>query len=417
MRKFFVVVFALAVNVFAFAKTDSYKFKHSNNWYEWWMEGNHKPSIPADEFNRVKILGYYARVSSVNLNKISNSSSGNPENVKRIVRLMPKANFEKVFPQSINMAKINGFIPGKIYSYDNFLDAVAVIPAYCGDYSSYPGTKLSSMKDPDLICKRLLATTFTHAVQETSDAPDSSNLEDKIHRTFSSISENNYNELLTPPKRYPDSNGVFADNGPFESIIKPNAYYGRGVKQVTYPTNYANISLLLYGDLRLVKYPNLVHEERLLPFLTAIVYTVLPKDSRPSIIEVIDGSFRRDIELYSLDNVKKDVVIGYDKGFSLTIALVNGGPECWINTSNIKITENRIAVYKKFARNNYLFDVGFTPAPKELSGCSDINYNDPSLFVVSRRYYNYDRQTNSVVNWSTGIPIFGGEQVYNIFKK
>lgn len=439
--------------------TDIETFKPSD-WYAFWTSNDWKSKFEwanAVDFERLEVLSYYAKIANnanlVTPDAVKVNSTSLPENVRRVIEVMPQANFEKIFPRSTQTTKYNGFVPANAYSYLMFLKAVAVMPAYCGNYASYPLAgkyKTIEMANPNLVCKKLLATTLAHAVQETSDGGGKfgTDMTTKIPATFASVAEKNYNNGKETPLRYPDAAGVFSDWGKYGDLVRNNAYYGRGAKQLSYPSNYANVSLMLYGDLRLVTHPDLVYGENILPYLTAIAYTLLPKDSRPSIIEVVDGSFMRDIKNSSLDNAdKKYLEDNYAVGFPMTIALVNGGPECAqfesqphnpinknnvipANTSTIPNTNNRMKAYQDFAKSGVLFTRGFTlnkheatlaTADGKYGACSEIKYNDPRVFDVSQRYYyiniNSDRKPCGVVKWATGIPMFGGEAVLNTFCK
>ena len=373
------------------------------DWYSDWMPSIKK--LSATDQLRLEEIHYYVRVANIDLATVFPGSKDNPENVKRIERLMPQANFEATLPLSKSMTEVNGFIPGKTYAYANFLKAVAVIPGYCGDYSSYPTTSLTSeMSDPDTICKRLLATTFAHAVQETSDisSKDLVNITDKINHTLISVAEGN----ATPTNRgivgrYPDGSGPFSDNGSQAAMVKGKYYYGRGIKQLSYPSNYANLSLMMYGDLRLVQDPDLVQGDNFLPYLSAIVYTIQPKNGRPSIAEVMDGSF--------IKRASGNAKLYAEMGYPFTIALVNGGPEC--TGKNIENTQTRLRAFRYFAEDNHLLTKGFTltKAEETATNCNNIKYDDTSITAAGARFYYYSpAEKCNLVSWDSNYPIYGG---------
>ena len=394
------------------------------DWYKYWQGSITK--LNAEEKLRIEELNYYVRVNNIDISKIKPGASTNPDNVKRIEKLMPEANFNSVFPLS-NLSgvkadefiKQKGFNPGDVYSYTNFLKAAAIIPAYCGDYSTYPANKTLEMKDPDAVCKRLLATTFAHAVQETSNIDSNEGVIRKIPGTLASIAEGD----STPTKRlagqYLDKGGPFSESGALKAEVTGKYYYGRGIKQLSYPANYANLSSMLYGNLEFLINPDLVQENNFLPYLSAIVYTVQPKAGKPSIIEVMDGSFVRDAK-----NKQQNTAVQYgEMGFPYTVALVNGGPECNYSDptthKNLVNTQTRLNSFRAFATGEVkLLSSGFTMtnAEKNADNCYNINYSDPQITTVSKRYYYFDTAKKcSLTNWDTGLPIFGGEKFKNIF--
>lgn len=371
------------------------------DWQKDWQDQISK--LSSDEQLKLKEIGYYVHAAKVNLDKIAPGANTNPENVKRIERLMPRANFEKTFPLTAHHQIVNGFDPADVYSYSNFLKAAAVIPGYCGDFSGYPGAKTAEMADPDTLCKRMLATTFAHAVQETGnfDSNNLVNVRDKIVTTFTSVAEADSTPEHRAVGQYLDDNGPFSLTGKFASVVAGKYYYGRGAKQLSYPSNYANLSLMIYGNLLLVEDPDLVAGDNILPYLSAIVYAVQPKNGRPSIAEVMDGSFKK---------YAQGTSVAYAKlGFPFTIALVNGGPECNGNPKTLANTQTRLRSFRYFSEAGNLFTSGFalTDAETNATSCDNVKYDDPSIWASSQRYYYFDNTCN-LVKWDSGNPVFGG---------
>ena len=154
-----------------------------------------------------------------------------------------------------------------------------------------------------------------------------------------------------------------------------HVYAGRGIKQTTYPTNYANASFFLFGDLRLLAYPELFEQPGVMAFLGGLTYALIPKDGNPSIAEVMDGSFSRKLDeaTSSGGSVAGTFKKTYDLEFPLTILLVNGGPECNGNknipAANIPLNNNntkiRLEAYNYFVATSDLLapvKVGALPA-------------------------------------------------------
>lgn len=427
----------------------------------------------ADNLTR---LGYYVRVANIDLGRIAPGAANNPDNVRRVERLMPRAAFEARFPNATLMTTKNGFVPGQTYSYGNFLKAVAALPGYCGDFSAMEvRLRTTAMADPDLVCKKMLTTTLAHAVQETSDGlPDATDPSARIAGTFASVAESNWNDpaIATPRARYFDAAGPFSPGGTNGAMVVGNYYYGRGAKQLSYPTNYANVSFLAYGTTLLVEQPTLVEQANFLPFYTALAYALTPKDGRISIAEAMDGTLSADIAALEANpdgqmllanqwvangTVAKALKF-FDRGFSLTIALVNGGPECSNNPQTTTQTRTRIQAYARLAKGaaeGGLFATGFTPDAKDLMGCNDgsmpaalppaylsdapfclygantgacaglgaalaenmnkgqgldtISIGSPLFY--KRRYTSLDTSTCNLVSYAGGVPIFGGLSV------
>ena len=436
-----------AGNDFGLEDYDYYK-KHiedfkTSDWFNYWKDGkweNGKPYFTEEEKPQMSALAYYVRVNGdIDLSKITTTvSDSNPDNVNRVIRIMPKEKFEKTFPRSTQETPVNGIIPKNYFSYLNFLKAVAVMPGYCGDYHDFPKKYFTKdMDDPDKIAKRFLATTFAHAVQETSDSGTAAggDFKSKIPGTFAAIKE-------TGETDYRPKDDVFGPQGKFADLTEGNDYYGRGIKQLTYAPNYANTSLLLYGDLRLLKYPKLIEEENILGFLTAIAYTLTPKSSQPSLAEVMDGSWH---ERLTASNPPNDFYDIYDREFPLTVLLVNGDPECGgphkINITNDKDerapkdielgkknTKVRIDAYNYFSTEDALLDEHihyYTETGDGYDSCmemrpgfiNDIRPQSNSWDKLFMRPYYFCfeapdwRGGYGPVSWDTGIQVFGGKVV------
>jgi Chitinase class I len=293
------------------------------------------------------------------------------------------------------------------------------MPGYAGDYADFPSDfKTPEMQDPDQIAKKFLAMTFAHAVQETSDSGVKSrpgDFMDKIPGTFASIYEDN-----KPP--LPDASGPFSSAGKMYALAKGKNYCGRGPKQLSYPTNYSNVSLLLYGDLRLVAYPELIEEPCCLAFLTAIAYALIPKESNPSIAEVMDGSWHMRLN-GPANNTTPQFVQTYDRGFPLTVLIVNGGPEGNHNTKNLGNAKVPIDAYNYFSTDEKLLDTSVKYAVKnsgegydsildmEINTINDIKSNNAWQKMFARPYYY---SAEGVHTWSSDIQIFGGAGVKDI---
>ncbi len=418
-------------------------------WYDYW-----KP-ILGNKAGQLANLRYYLRLNG---QAVTDANYTNFENVQRVMRIMPKKKFESMFPYStskvaLNVTNMSGKsystgdasapaessvywhtsdttlsrTHGQFFSYESFLEAVALLPGFCGSYADYPDSAVAPQlqQNADLIARKLLASVFAHAVQETSDSGQglTPTMAQKLGGTFASIVEGN-------GALYPDAQGIFriwdgvniGNKGELYPLTltddqylgKPlsHNYCGRGTKQTSYPTNYANASLILFGDLRLLAYPELIEEPGVMGFLSGLIYALLPKDSNPSIVEVMDGTFHRKLQALSSDPTVaanpdyQSFVATYDLEFPLTILLVNGGPECSGQTkpANNNNTKIRIEAYNYFVRSQDLLlpvqvsgqdatPPDFTPTdPASTSGDQYLPATSGSL---ANSYYNLTGNVDS----------------------
>lgn len=395
-------------------ESESYYLENVENFTSnQWFDDLPKLGMSKGDIEKLATLKYYIRVNGdVDLTKVTEQvSEHNPDNVNRVIRLMPKDKFESLFPNSVNMAQKGNFVPGKVFSYLNFLKAVAVLPAYAGDYKDFPGKKTDIMEDPNVAAKKLLATTFAHAIQETSQSGiPGGDYTHKIDGTFDALVEDGLPEL-------PDEFGVFAKGGRLHALTKGNKYYGRGAKQLSYPSNYANTSLLLYGDLRLVKFPHLVETESCLAFLTAITYAMIPKSGLPSLVEVMDGTWHDKVNDPEQD-APEEFLKTYDRDFPLTVLLVNGGPEANGSCKNAGNSQIRIDSYNYLSTSEDLLDPDVQYPIETGEGYNSVFYlmkdtiNNPrsehSYHKLFFRPYYYNPEDKRVVAWDTNILVYGG---------
>lgn len=421
-------------------------------WFDYWKELLAEQGATASSLASVR---YYVRGNPV---AVTNENYETFDNVQRVKRILTKEKFEALFPNSTGTtllkttdlqgeefqtaadaasASVYWHKAGtaeraqssQYFSYENFLKAVALLPGLCGSYADYPDEALRPwlMARADLIARKTLAMIFAHAVQETSNTgvsfpdatpPKYSTLSEKLPGTFADIVE-------IGGGLYPDVGGVFSimldgdinkkgslypltllpGGAMHEGRPVSHAYCGRGIKQTSYPSNYANASLFLFGDLRLLAHPELIEEPGLMGFLSGLYYSIQPKESNPSILEIMDGTFHRKLEELALDPaIGQDPEFlsfkqTYDQEFPLTVLLVNGGPECngnpnLVTKNNTKI---RIAAYNYFVTTNDLLEAvnveatpattpSFTPLdPGSVTGDQFIPANGD---VVSNAFYN-----------------------------
>ncbi|MGL5250835.1 MAG: glycoside hydrolase family 19 protein, partial [Enterovibrio sp.] len=273
-------------------------------------------------------------------------SKTNPDNVKRVEAIMPEKDWNEVlFPTR-----------APEYTYLNFLKAVGKFPSLCQTYTDG--------RDSDAICRKSLATMFAHFAQETGghnaywDEPEwKQGLVHVREMGWSEEGRDGYNAECSQPetwqaKKWPC--GKF-ENGDFKS------YFGRGAKQLSYNFNYGPFSEAIYGDVSvLLQKPEMV-AETWLNLASAIFFFVYPQPPKPSMLNVINGTWQPN---------ERDLANGLVPGFGVTTQIINGGVECGGSTE-IAQSQNRISYYRKFAEH-----FGVPILDSEVLGCAGMKSFD-----------------------------------------
>ena len=292
--------------------------------------------------------------------------AANPENVKRVEGIVKASDWEYLFP-----------LRAQAYTYSNFLKAVGKFPALCKTYNDG--------RDSDAICRKELATMFAHFAQETggheSWRPEAEWRQALVHvreMGWSEGQKGGYNGECNPDvwqgQTWPcgkDKDGDFL------------SYFGRGAKQLSYNYNYGPFSEAMYGDVRtLLDKPELV-ADTWLNLASAIFFFAYPQPPKPSMLQVIDGTWQPN---------DHDKANGLVPGFGVTTQIINGGVECG-DPTEIAQSENRIKYYKEFA--NYLK----VPVPaNEVLGCANMKQFDEGGAGALKIYWEQDW------GWSADTP-------------
>ena len=292
--------------------------------------------------------------------------AANPENVKRVEGIVKASDWEYLFPMR-----------AASYTYSNFLKAVGKFPALCKTYNDG--------RDSDAICRKELATMFAHFAQETggheSWRPEAEWRQALVHvreMGWSEGQKGGYNGECNPDvwqgQTWPcgkDKDGDFL------------SYFGRGAKQLSYNYNYGPFSEAMYGDVRtLLDKPELV-ADTWLNLASAIFFFAYPQPPKPSMLQVIDGTWQPN---------DHDKANGLVPGFGVTTQIINGGVECG-GPTEIAQSENRIKYYKEFA--NYLK----VPVPaNEVLGCANMKQFDEGGAGALKIYWEQDW------GWSADTP-------------
>ncbi|MDF3571966.1 glycoside hydrolase family 19 protein [Enterobacter cloacae] len=305
-------------------------------------------------------------LDNAQVEQIEPGRAANPVNVKRVEGILKESDWEYLFP-----------LRAKDYSYSNFLKAVGKFPALCDTYNDG--------RDSEAICRKELATMFAHFAQETggheSWRPEPEWRQALVYvreMGWSEGQKGGYNGECNPDvwqgQTWPcgkDKDGDFL------------SYFGRGAKQLSYNYNYGPFSEAMYGDVRtLLDKPELV-ADTWLNLASAIFFFAYPQPPKPSMLQVIDGTWQPN---------DHDKANGLVPGFGVTTQIINGGVECGGPTEIAK-SQNRIKYYKEFA--NYLK----VPVPAdEVLGCANMKQFDEGGAGALKIYWEQDW------GWSADTP-------------
>ncbi|QPF76553.1 PKD domain-containing protein [Roseateles sp. DAIF2] len=271
---------------------------------------------------------------------VAPGAAANPENVKRVERLLPASQWEFLVPQR-----------HPSYTYTGLLQAFAKFPGVCAAYSDG--------RDADAICRKTLATMFAHFTQETG-AHDRNSVIPEWRQALYYVRESGCSE---------DGQGCPYNNECLPSTWQGQAwpcgkdaqgrfkqYFGRGAKQLSYNFNYGPFSDAMYGDVRvLLDRPELV-ADTWLNLASAVFFFVYPASPKPSMLHVVDGSW--------VPNAV-DSAAGIKPGFGATTNIINGGIECGQGAEKPQ-SVNRIAYYHQHAAA-----LGVPIAANEELGCGN----------------------------------------------
>lgn len=295
---------------------------------------------------------------------ISPNSVNNPDNVKRIEKILSEEDWNYLFAER-----------DPAYTYLNFLKAAGKYPALCGSYSDG--------RDSEAICRKTLATMFAHFTQETGGHNAYSDIP-QWRQGLVYLREIGWTEEASGGYGVCDSN--IWQGEAYPCGVNPDgthkSYFGRGSKQLSYNYNYGPFSHSIYGNVdKLLNEPELV-AETWLNLASAVFFYLYPQPPKPSMLHVIDGTWQPN---------EHDRASGLVPGFGVTTQIINGGVECGGSSEHVQ-SQNRIDYYREFA--NYL-DVPI--APDEVLGCQGMKQFDEAgagaLKVFWEEDWNWDPST------------------------
>lgn len=147
---------------------------------------------------------------------------------------------------------------------------------------------------------------------------------------------------------YNSSNGA-GTYSQASSTYPPNpnvGYYGRGPIQLSWNYNYGQFSKFLYNDISvLLDNPDLVQQDGVLAFKSAIWFWMMPQCPKPSCHQVMQGVWLPESGEYAAPKM-------YLQGFAHTNNIINGGLECR-SSSSPAFTQKvvlRSELYKHYLR-------------------------------------------------------------------
>jgi hypothetical protein len=169
--------------------------------------------------------------------------------------------------------------------------------------------------------KKELAAFFAHIAHETRHGQDGV-----------------YNDGLMYLHEYDTSQGYTAPNDAYPAVAGKK-YYGRGPMELSYNGNYGYASDCIFGDKHiLLNNPDLIQNDAVVAFKTAIYFWMTPQTYKPSAHDVMTGKWQPNTA---------DKAASRTPGFGMTINIVNGSIECGKGENNPGMTD-RIGYYKHF---------------------------------------------------------------------
>lgn len=251
-------------------------------------------------------------------------NANNPENVKRVERLVPASQWDYLFP-----------LRNPAYTYTGLLRAIAKFSGVCSTYADG--------RNADAVCRKTLATMFAHFTQETG-AHDRNNAIPEWRQALYFVREAGCTESGQgcPYNAECDPNTWQGQAWPCgkDAQGRFKQYFGRGAKQLSYNYNYGPFSDAMFGDVRvLLNAPERV-ADTWLNLASALFFYAYPAAPKPSMLHVVDGTWQPNA---------KDLSLGIKPGFGATTNVINGGIECGQGGAEKPQSANRIAYYRQHA--------------------------------------------------------------------
>lgn len=223
-----------------------------------------------------------------------------------ITSLLSKGLYEKMFPHHHSL-----------YTYEALVRAADGFPAFAGEGD--PATR-----------KREMAAFFAHIAHETTNGGPGS-----VGGTYA------WGLFYTEEQACLDGHCTqynTAGTSPYQPV-PGKSYYGRGPMQLTYAYNYGLAGEEL--NLPLLAKPELVSQDGVVAFRTALWFWMRAQKPKPSCHDVMCGKWQ---------SSEEDRRLRRRPGFGMTINIINGGIECKNqDLSAREQREERIGFYRWFA--------------------------------------------------------------------
>ena len=260
--------------------------------------------------------------------------ASNPQNVKNVEAIFPESTFNQFFPDR-----------DPAYTYSNFLKAIGKYPSICKTAN---------------LCPKILANMFGHIQQETANLV--------------------YIEEINKGDYCADWSTWVVEAYP---CVSGQKYFGRGAKQLSWNYNYGAFSNAMFGDaMILLNNPGLV-ATTWLNFAASMWFYVTPQPPKPSMLQVLDGSW--------VPN-SHDLASNLVPGFGVTTMIINGALECgsWNQQA-----QNRATYYTQYAQQ-----LGVDISGEKLL-CNDMQqFSDPGSAGGIAMYWAPETQC-TLVTWQT----------------
>ena len=282
-----------------------------------------------------------------------------------------------------------------LYTYEGFLRSIAKYPSICGvKGDGIYGTGIDFTNEPLVnICKLTLSAIFAHFDQETQ----SLHYLEELNCGGGTCSS--YNNTCTTYQANPGTGDAWpCADGATVGGGATVAYHGRGSKQLSYHSNYAQFgtATFLEHDFLLLD-PDAVITDEYYAMGSGIFYYSQPESPKPSINDVMAGFWEPNEDDLALGRIYG--------GFPISTLHINGGLEC-LNQAKIDDgtagdpwpqEDNRIAYFQEhlsFLNISYL-----DPGANKLN-CRDMwHYAQPAEPVDPLSYGSGQISTRWGMTW------------------
>ena len=247
------------------------------------------------------------RIDSATLQSGGSVGNNDKENVRMIMEVFGEEDFEHLFP-----------LHDRLYTYEAFTVAAGLFPKFCGEDD--PSLGLTAAE----VCKRELATLFSHVIFETNGGePDH---HEYFRQGLKHIKDHHcgkypkYPPFDGPPECNFHSHGWSAKTWP---PYEHAQYYARGPLMMKWNYNYGRFADAVYPGYPKDKMNIMMNPENLesgiLGFLSALWIYMTPRSPMPSMHEIATGFYKPN---------EHDELSQIFPAFGATTNVFNGNKEC-----------------------------------------------------------------------------------------